>query len=368
MNIKKVINFVPNFNFGGVENSNINLTHELRNLGFDAELLTNNIIDSKFAVDENTEIRSLNRSKMLFSVFALINYINLKKPDLIICSQFYANIIIIICCFLSRYKNKLVICERVPVYENLKNISYFKRQILKFLIKKLYPKAHCVVVNSKGTKIELNKLVTNIKTKVIYNPVLNEQIDVLSHEEIEDFNFQSNYIYLTTVSRISYEKNIEEMVEIISKINCNTNFKLLIIGDGPRLDCVKQTVSKLNLDEKIIFLGFKSNPYKYLKYCDMYLSTSKFEGMGNSLVEALHFGLNIVSYDSPGGISEILGHGKYGHLIEHRNTDDFVRFLNSNICKKNIRKNKSLNNHLQMFYSDVFIENFVKLMNEISDE
>ena len=71
------------------------------------------------------------------------------------------------------------------------------------------------------------------------------------YEEIEDFNFQSNYIYLTTVSRISYEKNIEEMVKIISRINCNINFKLLIIGDGPRLDCVKQTVSKLNLDEKL---------------------------------------------------------------------------------------------------------------------
>jgi hypothetical protein len=39
MNIKKVINFVPNFNFGGVENSNINLNRELRNLGFDTELL-----------------------------------------------------------------------------------------------------------------------------------------------------------------------------------------------------------------------------------------------------------------------------------------------------------------------------------------
>ena len=49
--------------------------------------------------------------------------------------------------------------------------------------------------------------------------------------------------------------------------------------------------------------------------CDIYLSTSKFEGLGNSIIEALHFGLNVISYNSPGGVSEVLSNGKYFGMI-----------------------------------------------------
>ena len=114
---------------------------------------------------KNIFLRSKKKSKMLFCLLPLVKYIKNTKPDLIICSQFYANIIVLLACLISSYKNKIILCERVPVFENLKKISILKRSVIKFLIKTLYKKADKIVCNSYGTKNDLSKI-TDVKNSV----------------------------------------------------------------------------------------------------------------------------------------------------------------------------------------------------------
>ena len=177
---KKILNFIPNFYFGGVENSNITFSSVLSNSGFDVDLRTNSFLDSKYEGRTEINIKSFNKPRMYQVIFDLVKYIKNENPCLIICSQFYANIIMIIACLCAGYKNKLILSERVPVIENLKNLSLFKRIILKFLIKIFYSKADHIICNSNGTKHELDKLNDGTKSSVIYNPVLSNKIDNLS--------------------------------------------------------------------------------------------------------------------------------------------------------------------------------------------
>ena len=365
---KKILNFIPNFYFGGVENSNINLTNELRKMGYKVEILTNNILNPKLVNENNLDIKSLNKKKMSQIIFDLFKYIKTQKPDLIICSQFYANIIILIACVISGYKNKLILCERVPVKENLKNIWFFKRIMLKILLKYLYIKADCIVCNSYGTKYELDEFVSNPNTVVIYNPVITNNINTNANSKVDDYDFDPSVVYMTAITRLSYEKNISDMIKIVSRLNNDIKFKFLIIGDGPFFDESRKEVDNLKLNNCIEFLGYKSNPYKYLKHCDIYLSTSKFEGLGNSIIEALHFGLQIVSYKSPGGISEVLDGGNYGELIEFGNIEEFSNYLNFNMRKKNKNKDKLLSDHLLKFDSNRITKQFVKIIEKISNE
>ena len=231
---------------------------------------------------------------MLFCLLPLIKYIKNTKPDLIICSQFYANIIVLLACFISGYKNKIIICERVPVFENLKKISTIKKIIIKFLIKKLYKRADKIVCNSYGTKMDLNKITNLSNSVVIYNPVLGDSIVDQSEAKVKDFIFDKKTKYLITVSRIAEERNIIELINIFNLLPDKTNIKLMIIGEGPLLDECKSKVKELDLEKNIYFLGYKSNPYKYLSKSHIYLSTAKWEGMGNSIIEALFFGLYVL--------------------------------------------------------------------------
>ena len=368
MTNKKILNFIPNFSFGGVEITNLNLSKELSDLNYEVDFVTNNITKLKYKFNQSVKIKSFNESNMRCCLIHLIKHIKLTKPDLIISSQFHANLVMILACIFSGYKNKLILCERVPVVENLKYISVFKRQLIKSMIKILYKFADHIIYNSHGTKDDLETLIKIENGTVIYNPVLNNDVSIKSNSLVNDFEFNENTVYLIAVTRLSYEKNISELLDIISLIPSKYNFKLLIIGDGPLLDSIKSHSEYLGINDKVIFLGFKNNPYKYLKYCDMYLSTSKFEGMGNSIVEALYFGLDVVSYKSPGGINELLGDGKFGKIIQYGKKQLFADYLINNLKKKNPNNSKELLCHLEKFDSNKVVDKFIKVIQKINNE
>ena len=364
MTNKKILNFIPNFSFGGVETTNINLSETLIKFGYEVDLITNDyqrVNKSKYS----NNIKSLRKSKMLFCLLPLIKYINNTKPDLIICSQFYANIIILLACLISGYKNKIILCERVPVFENLKKISIIKKNVIKFLIKRLYKKADKIVCNSYGTKNDLNKIIDVSNSVVIYNPVLGDSMLSQSKSTVKDFIFDKRTKYLITVSRIAEERNIIELINIFNLLPNKKNIKLLIIGDGPLLDECKSKVKQLNLENKIHFLGYKSNPYKYLSKSHVYLSTAKWEGMGNSIIEALFFGLYIIAYDSPGGVSEMLKDGKFGSLIPYGDKQKFVSDLIDNLNNSNL-KNQDINEHLELFKPNNVTKKYIDLIEAIS--
>ena len=200
---------------------------------------------------------------------------------------------------------------------------------------------------------------------VIYNPVLGDSIVDQSEAKVKDFIFDKKTKYLITVSRIAEERNIIELIHIINLLPDKTNIKLMIIGDGPLLDECKSKVKQLDLGKNIYFLGYKSNPYKYLSKSHIYLSTAKWEGMGNSIIEALFFGLYVVVYDAPGGVSEMLKDGKFGSLIPNRNKQKFVTDLINNLNNTNLN-NRDLKNHLEMFKPNNVTKKYIDLIEEIS--
>ena len=140
----------------------------------------------------------------------------------------------------------------------------------------LYSNADHIICNSYGTKYELDKLTKGVSSTVIYNPVLSKKIDDLSVAKISDYEFEKDCVYLVTVSRISYEKNISDMIDIISSLNTEKKFKLLIIGEGPYLSKLKEKVNLLELTTKIEFLGLKNNLALFAESQGCYiLSTNK---------------------------------------------------------------------------------------------
>jgi glycosyltransferase involved in cell wall biosynthesis len=76
------------------------------------------------------------------------------------------------------------------------------------------------------------------------------------------------------------------------------------------------------MDNQIILLGYQSNPWKYLTNSDLFILSSKWEGFGNVIVEAMLLGIPVISSDCPSGPSEILEQGKLGDLF---NVGDHAR-------------------------------------------
>ncbi|MGB3776302.1 MAG: glycosyltransferase [Leeuwenhoekiella sp.] len=147
--------------------------------------------------------------------------------------------------------------------------------------------------------------------EVIYNPHNIERLVSLSNEEIED-EWERDLFNAETVlflGRLSVQKSPWHLIHAF-KILTETrpDAKLIFIGDGDQqvLNYIKTLSKKLDLDKKIIFLGRKNNPYKYLKKAGCLALTSNYEGTPNVIVESIALGTPTVSSYCTAGILELM--------------------------------------------------------------
>ena len=90
---------------------------------------------------------------------------------------------------------------------------------------------------------------------------------------------------------------------------------LWIVGEGGERDEISQLIVQLHLEEHVHLLGYQSNVYKYLKYADLFVQTSLYEGCPNALIEAVAAGLPAIATDCLSGPDEVLLQGQGGDLI-----------------------------------------------------
>jgi glycosyltransferase involved in cell wall biosynthesis len=83
-------------------------------------------------------------------------------------------------------------------------------------------------------------------------------------------------------------------------------------------------IKKLHIQNRVNFLGFKDNPYKYMAQADLLVLSSRYEGLPNVVLEANACGLPVVAYNCPGGTREIIKDGLNGFLVECGNIDELT--------------------------------------------
>ncbi|PAD35122.1 glycosyltransferase, partial [Terribacillus saccharophilus] len=155
-------------------------------------------------------------------------------------------------------------------------------------------------------------------TTHIYNPltIKTNEISNLHHKNI------------VFISRLSLEqKGLDYLVEVAR--NLSEGWKLHIAGDGPDREWLEEQIVKYNLINKVVIHG-RMDPDNIIELyllSSLFISTSRWEGFGLVLTEAMSVGLPIVAFKNQGP-SEILADGKYGVLIEKGNTRKFCEVIN----------------------------------------
>lgn len=183
---------------------------------------------------------------------------------------------------------------------------------------------------SKGIEKKVNSKFPKLKTKTIYNIVSFEDYD---YQEITENNF------ILTITRMdeSNVKQIDVLLECFAKSELPEKaYKLIIIGSGIRKEQMENLAVKLKISDKVVFKGFLTNPYSYLRQADFTVLTSKHEGLPTLLIESLMSGIPVVSFDCETGPNEIIINEENGLLVENQNKEAFVKAINRMIDDKNL--------------------------------
>lgn len=121
---------------------------------------------------------------------------------------------------------------------------------------------------------------------------------------------------LVTVARVSPQKNYLLAVETASALRTKgIDFHWIFVGDGPDMPKVKSRIDELKLNDIVIPIGVRTNPYPYMKACDVYVQTSSFEGFGLTVGEAKILHKPIVSTNFT-VVTNQLTDGKNGLIAE----------------------------------------------------
>ena len=169
-------------------------------------------------------------------------------------------------------------------------------------------KCEKIISVSENQAKELKKFTPRYANKVIaiHNLINIDEIRKKSKESIEEV-FDRTKFNIVSVGRVSHEKGMDLAVEACSKLvtRGKDNIRWWIVGDGPAIGEVRETITKLHMEQYVIIVGMKSNPYPYIRQADLYVQPSRFEGYPMTILEALVLGQPVVSTNN-GGATEII--------------------------------------------------------------
>lgn len=206
--------------------------------------------------------------------------------------------------------------------------NFLKRIIHKVLGNKLYGHINKVICVSGNIGEVVKKIypIVNAENKlnVIYNPNDYEEIVLQSKESIS--LEKNNKFKVVFVGRLSSEKNIALLIKAISIISKRHDIQLLIIGEGSEKDNLRELTRNLKIEGKVNFLGYKKNPYPYIRQGNVFVLPSNTEALPGVLIEALALNVPVIA-SNVGGVSEIVDHMKNGILFEKQNEKELVNAI-----------------------------------------
>ena len=203
----------------------------------------------------------------------------------------------LIACFAKRngWKGKLIISERADTIAYYKTVRFGSFMI--WLVKNYYRNADVVTAISKGIASSLKTLGIH-NCKVIYNPIDTSVAEPNNYKTHIPFTF-------INVARMDPQKNQELLLRGFAELR-DQNCKLIILGKGNLNNRLKRITLKLKIKNRVIFAGFQSDVRSWLEKSDCLVLSSDYEGLGNVILEALNFGVPVISTDCPYGPREIL--------------------------------------------------------------
>ncbi|MDO9373194.1 MAG: glycosyltransferase [Ferruginibacter sp.] len=199
-----------------------------------------------------------------------------------------------------------------------RELKYLKGDLLlKAIYFFLTPAAHKIIAVSKGSLSWLRRFSHRSLRQAmhIYNPVFDESIYEKAKEPLTMPVSTEGRTILLNIGRLSEQKDQLTLIKAFQLyLKYDPQAILFIVGTGPLQSQLESYIKTYELQKEVILAGFQDNPYNWILACDVFVLSSKYEGFGNVIVEAMALGKTVVSTDCPSGPAEILEDGRLGFL------------------------------------------------------
>ncbi|SCX95296.1 glycosyltransferase [Flavobacterium anhuiense] len=319
---------------GGVDVSLRQILHNLDTENFENIVIHGNSDTQNEFVDKDAKpigyyrlpiYREISFRYDLSAILKAWKIIRKEKPDLIHSHSTKGGVIGRIVGFLTGVK----VLHTPQAFSFLSAESKTKRSFF-LKIEKLLSKGKTVLVAS--SQSELNRAVNEVGFPKSKTNLFNNAIEPI--EKIYDLSIPKTWPdqYLCTVGRPCYQKNIEELIEVLYELNKIVDVHLVILGLGHHADHIRQVedlIEKLNLKNKVTLLNWttREDVLNIISKSKIYLSTARYEGLPYSVIESLALSIPSIVSDCDGN-RDLIVNNYNGYCIKENNTVEFSKKIN----------------------------------------
>jgi glycosyltransferase involved in cell wall biosynthesis len=332
---KHIAIFISYSGQGGVEHVINLLTREFVRQGVRVDLVLSRTAGEHLAaVPENVNVIALKTSHTYTATFHLARYLKAHHPDALLAVKHRGIITAILARFISGYKGILAGNIHTNVTASLKHSSFLKRVSYIWGMRLFYRWADRIIAVSQGVADDIMKITgfSPDKVRTVYNPVVTAELFSKAGERVDHPWFGDTGVpVIVGMGRLTKQKDFHTLIKAFAKMREECPCRLVILGEGGDRSSLESLTENLGISKDVDLPGFHKNPFPFLSRADLFVLSSRWEGFGLVLVEALALGVPVVSTDCPSGPREILEDGRYGPLVPIEDPAALAKAIKANL-------------------------------------
>jgi len=340
--MKKIFFLLPDLSAGGAERVTITIARLLHKEGIDVEFINFGIHEGEMLdwIEPEFKIISFGLSRTLQAIPKLHKFMKENSSAIYFSSREHVNLISLISA--QKTNSRCVVrIPNMPKNELSKGIAGFKMRIIKRVNKWILKTAKSIIAQNAEMKKQLIEFY-GLPERLIH--VINNPVDkdyILAQTQDCTPPFDSNGIAFVNICNIAYSKGIDILQAAWPAVKkAIPNAHMYIVGRNTS-EYAKTLVNNVQLPD-FEFLGFKSNPYPYLKYCDVFVLPSRMEGFPNVVLEAMCFNKPIVATTCVDVIKSIIKPGDNGFYCPIENPEALAQCMIKAVSINNVSSSYDL--------------------------
>lgn len=313
--------FLPSLKGGGAERVMVTLANGFAQRGYVTDLVLATATGPYLTdVAENVRILDLHARRVSHALMPLMRYLKQERPVAMLSAMNHANVIAVLARSCSGVSTRLVVSEHNTISIGAQRARKTIERVVYALVPWAYKKASAIVAVSQNAARDLEKFarlsVNSVNT--IYNPfdvafIQQHATEAVSHPW---FLCDKEQPIIIAIGRLTEQKDYSTLLHAFAQVRLRIHARLLILGEGEQRNDLEALAQSLGLGaDELSMPGFVKNPFAYLAHADLFVLSSRWEGLANVLIEAMACGTPVVSTDCPSGPREILEGGRWGSLV-----------------------------------------------------
>lgn len=314
---KRIALLLPNLAGGGAERLSLTLAHEFAAAGHAPEFVvmepTGELLDEALAAFPVHDLGSPRVRQLLRPLAA---YLRDHQPHALIAAMWPLTALVPLLARLSGYRGKVVITEHAALSHQYAGWGLATGLFLRASVFVGYRLAAARIGVSRGTSADIAALARMAPQRIttIYNPIPLAATPSPEACAAAEVMWGAKGGRILSVGKLKAQKNHALLLRAFAALP-RKEARLLLLGDGPEEQALRALSRDLGIGERVVFAGFHRDPSPFYATADLFVLSSDYEGFGNVIVEALSYGLRVVSTDCPAGPAEILADGAFGKLV-----------------------------------------------------